>query len=262
MEAIQLFQQSRLDDAFASLTAALRSDPANVDLRYHMAGLLAFRGEFDRALLHLDFIAAERPELAAAAAMYVASISAEEERRRMHGEGHVPGTDPQHEAAIRARVQLRACAARGDLAGAAAAAAAIAAEPPVAASVDGGAAAPFRDLDDGLGGLLELFVGGRCLWLPCAGLRALRFTPPRGLLDLLWAQCAVETAQGGRYHAHVPVLYAGTAGRADPQVRCGHKTEWVDEAGAAFRGYGQRTFRAGDRELGILELREVRFGAA
>lgn len=260
MEAIELFRAARLDAAFESLANALRARPADVDLRYHMAALLAFRGEFDRALVHLDFIAGERPELATAVAMYVSSIHAEEERRRIFAAGHVPGTDPENEAAVKARVRLQQCVASGDEAGAAAAMATIAAEPQVAAAVDGRAVGDFRDLDEGLGALLEVLVGGRCLWVPFRNLRALKFAAPRGLLDLLWAPVEIETGTGSRYHAHVPVLYAGTAGRTDPQVRIGQKTEWVDGLGVAFRGFGQRVFRVGDSEVEILSLREVRFG--
>jgi type VI secretion system protein ImpE len=262
MEAINLFRQSRLDDAYQSLTEALRRSPADVDQRYAMAGLLAFRGEFDRALSHLDFIAGEQPQLATAVASYASSIEAEEERRRVYADGHVPTTEPNCEAMVRQRVLLRQCLRQGDAGGAERALAAIAAEPPVAATVDGTACTALRDLDDGFGALLEVFTGGRCLWLPFATLRSVELSPPRGLLDLLWAQAELETVTGRRFRAHVPVLYHGTAARTDPQVRCGHKTEWVDELGVAFRGFGQRMFAAGERELDLLSMRSIRFAAA
>ena len=259
MEAIKLFQQARLDDAIASLTTELRQKPADVDLRYNMAGLLGFAGEFDRALTHLDFIAGERPELATAVAMYVSSVHAEEERRRIYASSHSPGTDKQNEDLVRRRVQLRTQLRNGDAAAAAKSMADIAAEPVTAASLDGAAPVRFVDTDEGTGAVLEIFVGGRCLWVPTGNLRSLELQKPRGLLDLLWAQCAIETTTGTRYSAHVPVLYAGTAARTNPRVRCGLETEWQDEHGAAFRGYGARVFHAGDREVGILELRKVRF---
>lgn len=261
MEAIKLFQQSRLDEAIASLAADLRQKPADIDLRYNMAGLLGFAGEFDRALTHLDFIAAENPVLAAAVAMFTSSVHAEEERRRIYQAGHVPGTDPQNEAAVRRRVQLRQFLKNGAVAEATAKMAEIAAEPVTLAGLDGAAPVRFVDTDEGTGALLEVFVGGRCLWVPSGNLRSLQFTKPRGLLDLLWAQCAIETNNGTRYSAHVPVLYAGSHAHPDPKVRCGHKTEWTDELGVGFRGHGARVFAVGDREVGILELREVRFAA-
>jgi len=262
MEAIQLFQNARLDDAIASLSNALRQKPADVDLRYNMVGLLGFKGELDRALVHLDFIAGERPELATAVAAYTSSIHAEEERRRVHAEGHVPGTDKQNEPAVRRRVALRTQIRNGDAAAAAKSMAEIAAEPVTPASIDGQAPARFVDSDEGTGALLEIFVGGRCLFVPTHNLRSLEFGKPRGLLDLLWAQCAIETTSGVKYSAHVPVLYAGTSSHPDPRVRCGLETQWQDELGVAFRGHGARVFTVGDREVGILELRKVRFAAA
>jgi type VI secretion system protein ImpE len=212
--------------------------------------------------VHLDFIAGEVPGLAPAVAMYVSSVHAEEERRRCYASGHVPSTDPANEAAVKRRVYLRQHLAAGDAVAAGKLVAEIAAEPVPLASLAGGEPVPLRDYDDGIGALVELFVGGRCLWLPTGNLRSLEFTPPRGLLDLLWAQCAIETRTGERYAAHMPVLYAGTAAHGDAQVRCGHKTEWMDELGVAFRGHGQRVFVAGEQEIGILELRAVRFPAA
>lgn len=259
MEAIKLFQQARLDDALASLSAVLRQKPADVDLRYNMVGLLGFAGEFDRALVHLDFIAGERPELATAVAAYTSSIHAEEERRRIHADGHVPGTDKQNEAAVRRRVALRTQLRQGDVAGATKSMAEIAAEPVTPASLDGAAAVPFVDSDETTGALLEIFVGGRCLFVPTHNLRSLEFVKPRGLLDLLWAPCAIETTAGVKYSAHVPVLYAGTASHPDPRVRCGLETQWQDQLGVAFRGHGARVFTAGDREVGVVELRKVRF---
>lgn len=259
MEAIKLFQQSRLDEAIASLTAALRQKPTDLDLRYNMAGLLGFAGEFDRALVHLDFIAAENPVLTAAVAMYTSSVHAEEERRRIYQHSHVPGTDPETEPAVRRRVLLRQHLRNADAAAAGLAMAEIAAEPVATASLDGGPPARFVDSDEGIGAMLEVFVGGRCLFVPTSNLRSLEFVRPRGLLDLLWAQCAIETRTGTRYSAHIPVLYAGTSARSDAQVRCGHKTEWQDELGTAFRGYGARVFAVGEREVGILELQKVRF---
>ncbi len=261
MEAISLFQQSRLDEAIASLSNQLRQKPADLDLRYAMAGLVAFAGDFDRALVHLDFIAAENPALATAVAMYTSSVHAEEERRRIYATGHVPGTDPENEQAVKRRVQLRQQLRTGDAGAAGATIAEIAAEPVANATVDGGAAGRFADMDEGFGAVLEIFVGGRCLWVPTQNLRSLEFVAPRGLLDLLWAQCAITTTAGVRYSAHLPVLYHGTHTRSDAQVRCGHKTEWQDELGVAFRGYGARVFTVGDREVGILELRKVQFAA-
>ncbi|MBL8747751.1 MAG: hypothetical protein JNK78_01220 [Planctomycetes bacterium] len=264
MEAISLFQQSRLDEAIASLSNQLRQQPADLDLRYAMAGLVAFAGDFDRALVHLDFIAAENPALATAVAMYTSSMHAEEERRRIYATGHVPGTDRENEQAVKRRVQLRQQLRAGDAGAAATTMATIAAEPVANAAVDGAgvAAARFADMDEGFGAVLEIFVGGRCLWVPTQNLRSLEFVAPRGLLDLLWAQCAITTTAGVRYSAHLPVLYHGTHARSDAQVRCGHKTEWHDELGVAFRGYGARVFTVGDREVGILELRKVQFAAS
>jgi type VI secretion system protein ImpE len=254
--AIELVRHAKLQEAQDLLIAGVKRRPDDVDLRYNLAGVFAFAGDYDRALQHLDVIAHTKPELAPAIALYIGMLQAEEERRRAMEETHLPAIDV-HGAGSTARRDLLVACRSGD---AAAAARCMAALGPVGVDAkDGAGKVVVRDYDDVLGDVLEVFSAGRYVWMPLAALRKVEFAPATGLLDLLWAQCAIERRDGQKYTVHVPVLYAGSAASADPAVRCGRKTEWVDQCGVAFRGRGQRIFLFDGREVELLSLRVVEF---
>lgn len=262
MDAYDLLREGRLDDALRLQTEAVKSRPSDVDARYVMVAVLALLGEFDRAERHLTAIAELHPELAAASAVYSGLVTAEEERRRVYQDGETPGLAPDVPDALHARAALRRHLARGDAAAAQTAWQQVqqAGGGDVGGEVDGRRFGRIRDYDDSLGDVLEVFAGGRYLWLPWRSIRSLSCAPPRGLLDLIWARCDLTDARGIRATVHVPVLYAGTAGHADPLVRSGRKTEWQDEAGLVFRGHGPRILLLDEDEVPFLSLRELTCG--
>ena len=57
MNAKELFQAGRLDEAIQALGAELRDNPADARRRTFLFELLCFAGEFDRAEKHLDILA-------------------------------------------------------------------------------------------------------------------------------------------------------------------------------------------------------------
>ncbi|MCC7398646.1 MAG: hypothetical protein IT455_16375 [Planctomycetes bacterium] len=255
MEVVELLRRGELQAAIEAATNGVRRAPADIDQRYSLVALLAMQGELDRADSHLEAIGSLRPDLAFAVSVYRSCLEAEEERRRVFDGKAEPGRPPEPSAIVDRRITLRRCLlGAGD---AAAAMSACADEPPVAGTLDGRPFAALVDHDDALGGVLEVFASGRYLWLPFANLRSLSFEPPKGLFDLLWVGCNFEDHDGRRALVHVPVLYAGSHTHADPLVRCGRKTEWSDEAGVAFRGFGPRVLRADDQEVPLLDVRRI-----
>lgn len=256
--AIELFQQSKLREALDLLVAEVKRRPGDVDLRYNLVGILAFSGEFDRALGHLDVIAESQPEMMHTVVVFSGLLQAEEERRRVMEGEHFPAFDATWAAAMEPRRALLHACRRGEVENMRRHLADIG-EVGVAARLAGGGEATLRDYDDVLGDVLEVYSAGRYLWLPFACLRRIQFTPAKGLLDLLWSECSVERVDGAKYTVHVPVLYAGTWRSDDPAVRTGHKTVWIDQGGVIFRGQGQRVFLFGDQEVGMLSVCSVDF---
>lgn len=260
MEAFDLLRRGELEAAISALVDQVRRAPAEVDHRYNLAGALVLNGDLDRADTHLDAISTMRPELTVAVSVFRNCLQAEEERRRVFAGRATPGRPPEPSPIVEHRIALRQrLLDGGDVA---AAFAACADEPGTPGELDDVPFASLADHDDGLGGVLEVFAGGRYLWLPFANIRSLEFSAPRGLLDFSWAAAEFEDRDGRRATIHVPVMYAGTSTHANPLVRAGRVTEWEDERGVVFRGFGPRVLRVDDRELPLLDVRAVRFAAS
>ena len=117
----------------------------------------------------------------------------------------------------------------------------------------------FCDTDSLLAPFLEVIAHERYLWVPMEALRELIITPPRTLLDLLWASASVTTWEGYAMNCYLPVLYPGSFLEDDDRIRLGRMTDWISLGGSLARGIGQHVFEVGDQELGILELTEVTF---
>ncbi|MHB8079820.1 MAG: type VI secretion system accessory protein TagJ [Candidatus Krumholzibacteriia bacterium] len=266
-DARALLQAGRLAEAVTAQQAAVKAQPLDAGGRYLLCGLLCFSGEWDRAARQFDFLAHQDKELTTPAAVYGGLLAAERHRAAVFGGGESPLLSPDAPAHALAR-QAALAAWRGgdpDEAGRRLEAA-VAAQPTLAGRLDGREFTALRDLDDLLGSVLEVFAGGRYLWLPLEQVRRLTIAEPVHLLDLLWLPATLEGIDGGTAAVHLPVLYAGSAGAADDQLRLGRQTDWRDE-GPFYRGLGQRLLasvdRDGDeREAGLLAVRSLEFDPA
>jgi len=263
MEAAELYRAGRLDEAIAAQIAAVKAAPTDADRRYFLFGLLAFTGDWERAGRQLDALGIQDQAIQAGSAVYQSLLAAARERREVWAAGHPPLIPPDPPAHLRERLALLAALAGGDLAAAAAArTAAEAAAPALRGEINGRPLRALRDQDDVLGSVLEVFAGGRCLWLPLEHLRSAACEPPRHLLDLIWRPLRLVDAAGVTASVHLPALYAGSGGAADDELRLGRGTDWLDQGAAIWRGVGQRVLTYADGEealqaLGVLELRSL-----
>ena len=266
MDARELFQSGRLDEAIAAQTAEVKAHPTDPERRYLLCGLLGFAGEWERAGRQLDALGVQDEQLATAGLVYRNLLASELERRAVHAGTSPPllPDEPPSHVALRLEA-LAACAAGDPAAAAGRLEEAVAVQPELRGSLDGAPLTALRDLDDVLGSVLEVFAGGRCLWLPWEHLRRLELAAPRHMLDLLWAPAVLEDVRGVTAHVHLPVLYAGTAASDDDDLRLGRKTDWEDLGGGLYRGRGQRLLAWADgegalQELDILSLRSLDLG--
>lgn len=263
MEAAELYRAGRLDEAIAAQIAAVKAAPTDADRRYFLFGLLAFTGDWERAGRQLDAVGIQDQAMQAGSAVYQSLLAAERERRAVWQEGRAPLTPPDPPVHLRERLAMVAALAAGDrVAAAAAQAAAEAAAPALRGEINGRPLRALRDQDDVLGSVLEVFAGGRCLWLPLEHLRSATCEAPRHLLDLIWRPLRLVDAAGVTASVHLPVLYAGSGAAADDALRLGRGTDWLDQGAAIWRGVGQRVLTYADGEealqaLSVLELRSL-----
>lgn len=262
MTVSELLSAAQLGDAVAAQSAAVRARPGDVDARVELMVLLCFAGELDRAAAQLDTLALQSPELAVGTAHYRALLGAEAERRAVHERDGAPLLPPDCPAHVEARLAALRALRAGDAAAAGEALAqAMDAAPALEGKLDGESFDALGDRDDVLGPVLEVYAGGRYLWLPLERVRRLELTAPRRQIDLLWPAATLADTSGAEANVHLPALYSGSHAAADGRLQLGRMTDWRDERGVAFRGVGQKLFcaRRGEREreIGLLELRTL-----
>jgi len=117
----------------------------------------------------------------------------------------------------------------------------------------------FRDADDRVAAVLELFHGADYVWLPLAQVASIAITPPRRLRELVWVHAHVETYEGSGGDVFLPVRYPGSASDPDPAVRLGRQTVWDAIEDQVVVGRGRRVFLVDDREVSLLELGATEF---
>lgn len=257
-----------LAEAISDCVAAVKANPRDADLRYQLFAVLCFAGEWHRARKQLAALDAGDPELARVQAIYINLLASEQERLAVFHHGAAPLMPAEPPAHLCRRMAAVAAAGRGEHGQAAALVAeAIALQPDLACLLNGSAVTSLRDLDDHLGSLLEVFAGGRYLWLPLERIGRLEVSAPRHLLDLLWQPAQLTDRGGATSSIHLPVLYESSCRDGDPRCATGRLTEWHDQGEGVWRGRGQRLLCCSSptgevTDLPILELRSLKVGVA
>ena len=262
MTVQELLSAARLGDAVAAQSAAVRARPGDLDARVELMVLLCFAGELDRAAALLDTLGLQNPELAVGTAHYRALLGAEAERRAVHERDGAPLLPPDCPAHVEARLEaLRALRAGDEPTARAALERAQAGVAALEGKLDGESFDDLCDRDDLLGPVLEVYAGGRYLWLPLERVRRLELSPPRRRIDLLWPAAVLVDRSGAEANVHLPALYAGSHAASDGRLQLGQMTDWQDALGLAFRGLGQKVLcarrGASEREVGLLEVRSL-----
>jgi type VI secretion system protein ImpE len=264
--AAELWRSGDLAGAVAAQTAAVKARPADVEARTLLFALLGFAGQWERAGSHLRAMAAADIGWERAVQFQRGLLTAEIHRQGVFEGEASPVVPPQPPAHVEHRLAALRAWRQGDEAGAAEhAAAAVAAQPELSGKVNGQAFAGWRDLDDLLGSVCEVFAGGRYLWLPWERIRSLDVAVPERLPDLLWTPARLLDRDGEEMSVHLPALYAGSHTWSDPELQLGRRTDWSGGADLQ-RGQGLRLLAWADeagevRELPLLDLRTLELDA-
>ncbi|MFC3027400.1 MULTISPECIES: type VI secretion system accessory protein TagJ [Roseomonadaceae] len=254
------FHAGDLAGALAAATAAVKAAPADSDARWLLAELMLYTGEAERADRMLDAAALREPN--PAVLEFRKLLRAEVLRGQVLGEGRAPkyqGDDatPAQQAALRARVLLRA----GEVEAAIAAAAEVESlRPRIAGTADDTPFDDLRDTDDLFAAEFEILTtAGEHMLVPVERVRSLSFDPPRRPRDLFWRRCAIELKDGTEGVVFMPALYFGADKEAEGALKLGRATEWTDPDAGPVRGRGQRLLLAGDEALAIATVTTLVF---
>jgi type VI secretion system protein ImpE len=229
MNAAELYQEGRLDEAIQALGVALRDDPTDARRRTFLFELLCFAGEYDRAEKQLDILAEGGRDAEVGTLLYRGALHAERLRQAVFAPGGMPpsGREPRM----------------------------------VSGTLNGEAFASLVDADPRLGPRLEVFAAGQYTWLPLEHISSMTMEPPRRLRDLLWAPVVVRPSAAMRElelgELLMPVLTPDAHRHADPQVRLGRVTEIGTLDDGRDAPVGQKLLLMDDREVPLLEVREL-----
>ncbi len=256
-----LFRAGQLADAIAAATAEVRKATAAAGPRMVLAELLLFTGDLERSERMLDAAASLDPSYAITIAEFRQLLRAEQARRQLLSDGRLPeflpeGPTPSQQSALAAVVALR----EGNLVEATKhIGEAETLRPVTPFKIDGTQVADLRDVDDLLGGTLEILTPtGKYLWLPIERLVFMTLHKPESPRDLFWRRASLKVQDGPDGDVYIPVAYAPTSSESDDEaLRLGRTTDWQDLTDGLARGRGQRVFLAGEDGRAILDISSI-----
>lgn len=233
MNARQLFQAGKLNEAIEALSAELRDNPADAQRRTFLFELLCFAGNYDRAEKHLDYLSQASADAAMGALVYRSSLHAERIRQQMFKQDKLPLAAP-------ASAEIRG-------------------------SLNGKRFETLEDADPRIGARLEIFAAGQYTWIPLAQIASVRMEAPKRLRELLWIPALVRTGPEFRGQelgeVLIPALCPLSYEHPDDNVRLGRATEWQELEGGEFAPVGQKLMLADDEDIPFLEIRELEIDA-
>jgi type VI secretion system protein ImpE len=261
MNATELFQAGKLNDAIVRLQEELKQHPLDAGRRVFLGELLCFAGELERADQQFETVAKMDVKTAMSVLLNRQLIRAEQARRQFFDEGRVPEFLQEPTPALRLQLEASVHWREGDVAKAAQLLAqAEEARPKLKVQLADRSVEDFRDLDDRTASFFEVLTStGKYYWIPFEHVERVEFVAPQRAGDLLWRRASMSVRGGPDGEVYLPVLYAGSAKNSDDAIRLGRATEWLGEAGEPVQGQGQRVYLAGDEDAALLELTVIEF---
>ncbi|HEX8499160.1 MAG TPA: type VI secretion system accessory protein TagJ [Pyrinomonadaceae bacterium] len=260
-----LYEAGELEEAIEELTREVKAAPADAGPRTFLFELLCFAGQWERAARQLEVVAHQSAQAEAGAAVYRNLIEAERARTRHRRDGVRPRFffEPPPYVLLLLDAFDRLREGRWDEARSLLDEAE-GQRPALSGTLGGARFEDFRDYDDAVAPVLEVFALDQYAWLPLEQVRRVESAAPSRLRDLLWAPARVEAAGGVLGEFFLPVLYAGSSEHAEPQVRLGRVTDWTRPGGREdlLLAAGARLFLADGEETSLLEVRELEFDPA
>ncbi len=269
-----LFAAGRLNAALAVATEQVKAAPQDIRLRSELAEFLCLADALERAERQFDTIATQAPMTAPRVSALRQFVRAGLSRREVWRNGRAPelvGPAPDH---LRLRLEALVDLRGGDAERAALRLAeAEAARPAVAGTRDGQPFDDWRDMDDLIGGVLEVMTPtGRYFWVALEQVFEIAVDPPRRPIDAAWCTLELTVRDGPAGQVVVPAIYpapaeadeaAGEAAdrEADDAIRIGRRTDWIERPGGWVSGRGLRCFLVGDASVAIHDLGTLSFEA-
>jgi len=258
MKAIKsMLQQGRLCEAITLIEGELREDPLNVDLKSTLVELLCINGELERADQLINAMVQKHPDLVVGAANLRLLIRAAQERQDfLQGQG-VPSLFSERDAYLEAFMTLNLEITQGQ-GGEALQQVCEQLErcrPDTRVKVNDSMRKIVRDLDDTLGGFIEIFgTDGKFYVAQLVEVDYIHFKPVTSLLEQVWRRVDLSIKNGPSGEAYLPLVYGGSI--TDGQ-KLGRETDWQQLAPQVCKGAGQKMWFVDDQAMPIFEVSRI-----
>lgn len=263
-----LIRSGQLQPALTHALTVLRDDPLNAQMRAVYVELLCIAGELDKADAQLDMIVRQHPDFLLGAVNVRQLIRAETARRDFYQGGMTATLFGEPTPMFSAVLKLRLAAHEQDIA-----AATLAAEemeqlrPQVAVTHLDQRQPDIRDLDDSLGGYLELFgTDGKYYLAGFEQIASLKLHPAKSLLDIIWRRVDISIIDGPQGEAFLPLIYVAnplmaggteTAASPDPAIQLGRATDWHEHSARLITGTGQKMLLLGEQAIALGDMHQL-----
>ncbi|WP_025564949.1 type VI secretion system accessory protein TagJ [Psychromonas sp. SP041] len=241
----EMLQAGKLTEAIQFLETQLKDDPMNVEYRSSLIELLCIKGDLERADKQLNLMVQKHPDFIIGATNLRQLIRAEQARKDFANGVSVPelfnGTTPHSEALLQLSVELH----NGD-----AASMKLKAEsleeirPELSIKLNDNVVAEMRDLDDTLGGFIEIFgTDGKFYLAELSQIDFITFKPAESIIEQVWRRVDLSIKDGPSGEAHIPLVYAQSETDAE---KLGRETDWKEFSTDFMVGVGQKMWFVDD----------------
>jgi len=268
MRAEEVLRAGNLQETFAELQNAVRSDPANAKYRVFLFQLLSVMGQWERALTQLNVSGEMDASNLAMVQAYREAIRCEGLRGQVFASQAAPVIFGEPERWLALLLQALNLNAAGEHAEAQQLRGEALEAAPATAGVlhlADGQVHEFHwlaDADLRLGPVLEAYLNGQYYWIPFQNIAQIDFEAPADLRDVVWTAAHFTWANGGQTVGFIPTRYPGSDTCEDNLIRLSRKTEWEqlgdgDAADGLYCGMGQRMLATDAGEFALLDIRQL-----
>lgn len=250
--------QDELDVALDLAKSAVRTGPADPQLRHIYIDLLILAGDYERADNQCAIAATLQPDAVMGFALLRNQLRGMAARDAWFRDGAVPDFPGGPTELDQLAMKLSIASHEGDAITTKSTLEALEARRGERAMrVNGKEVSDFRDLDDRIPHALEVIMnGGAYLWIDFSRISLLRIEPMRRHRDIAFRQAELTLTDGAVAPVLLPAIYhPGKAAKAESLL--GRSTDWQTRPTGLTVGQGHRCFLAGDQLLALSDLHEL-----
>ena len=252
----QMLQMGQLTEAIQYLENGLKDDPINVDFRSSLIELLCIKGDLERADKQLNLMVQKHPEFLIGATNLRQLIRAEQARKDFANGISVPelfnGTNAHSEALLQLSIELH----NGDRASIKDKAEKLEAlRPTLTMTLDDTEINEMRDMDDSLGGFIEIFgTDGKFYLAELSEIEYITFKPAASIIEQVWRRVDLSIKDGPSGEAHIPMVYVQSESDAE---KLGRETDWKEIGDELMVGVGHKMWFVDDAAVPFSEFKRL-----